>query len=134
VLVPDQVLKTRQPLVARITTPSLEGIDLVASSSGFVKGVKATHFVVRLAGASRLHAAGSSGTVEVVTKAASQANLRDFVAPSAHVTTSEASRVELGRVQTLEVNQKGPSLVTYEGSPELKRTVVPPARLVRTGT
>ena len=134
VIEPDRVLKTSQPLVARITPPSLDGVDLVASSSGFVKGVKTSHFVARLAGAARLHLAGSNGTVEVVTKAAAQADLRDFAVASAHVTTSEAARVELGHVETLEVHQKGPSLVTYQGSPELKRTVVPPARLVRTGT
>lgn len=133
-IAPDQVLKTTQPLVARITTPALEGLELVAASSGFVNGVKAEHFSARLAGASKLRLSGSSRTVEVVAKNAAQADLSDFAVGSAHVTTSEATRVELGHVQTLEVNQKGPSTVTYKGSPEIKRSVVPPARLIRTGT
>jgi hypothetical protein len=133
-IAPDQVLKTTQPLVARIGTPTLDGLELIVASSGFVQGVKAEHFAARLAGASKLRLAGSSRTVEIVAKGAAHADLREFAVASAHVTTSEATRVELGHVETLEVNQKGPSTVTYKGSPEIKRTVVPPARLLRTGT
>jgi hypothetical protein len=134
VLASEQVLKTTQPLVARITTPSLDGIVLAAASSGFVKGVKTEHFSARLAGATELDVEGTSRTLEVVVKSAARAKLKNLTVRSAHVTASEASRVELGRLETLEVDQKGPSVVTYEGSPELKRTVVPPARLIRTGT
>jgi hypothetical protein len=130
----EQVLKPTQPLVARITTPSLDAIALVAASSGFVKGMKTEHFSTRLVGATELHVEGSSRTLEVVVKGAARAKLKGLAVQSAHVTCSEASRVELGRVETLEVHQKGPSLVTYEGSPEIKRSVVPPARLIRTGT
>jgi hypothetical protein len=130
----DQVLKATQPLVARITTPSLDGVALAAASSGFVRGVKAEHFVARLVGATELHAEGTSRRLEVVVKGAARAKLKGLTVQAAHVTTSEAARVELGGVETLEVNQKGPSVVTYEGSPEIKRSVVPPARLVRTGT
>jgi hypothetical protein len=134
VIVPDGVLKPTQPLVARITTPSLEGVELIVAASGFVRGVKAPHFVARLAGGASLDLDGSSQTVEVVTKTAARADLKDFAVASAHVTTSEATRVELGHVETLEVNQKGPSFVSYRGTPEIKRSVTPPARLVRTGT
>jgi hypothetical protein len=130
----DRVLKTTQPLVARITTPSLDGVTLAAASSGFVKGVNADHFVARLAGATELHVGGTSRMLEVVVKGAARAKLKHLTVQSAHVTSSEATRVELGRLETLEVNQKGPSVVTYEGSPEIKRSVVPPARLLRTGT
>lgn len=133
-IAPDQALKTTQPLVARITTPALDGLELVAASSGFVNGVKAEHLSVRMGGAAKLRLSGSSRTVEVVAGNAAQADLRDFAVASAHVTTSHATRVELGHVETLEVNQKGPSTVTYKGSPEIKRSVVPPARLIRTGT
>jgi hypothetical protein len=133
-IMPDQVLKPTQPLVARITTPSLDGIELIVASSGFVRGVNATHFTARAAGGTKLQLAGTSHTVEVVTRGAAQLDLRDFAVASAHVTTSDATRVSLGRVEMLEVNQKGPSLVTYEGSPEVRRTSVPPARLLRTGT
>jgi hypothetical protein len=133
-IMPDQVLKPTQPLVARIKAPSLDGIEVIVASSGLVTGVNASHFTVRAAGGSKLELAGSSQTVEIVTRGAAQVNLKDFAVATAHVTTSEATRVTLGRVQTLEVNQKGPSLVTYEGSPEVRRTSVPPARLLRTGT
>jgi hypothetical protein len=134
VIVPDGVLKPTQPLVARVTVPSLDEVELVVAATGFVRGVKAAHFVANLAGGASLDLDGSSQTVEVVTKAAAKADLRDFSVASAHVTTSEATRVELGHVETLEVHQKGPSLVTYQGSPEIKRSVLPPARLVRTGS
>jgi hypothetical protein len=130
----DQVLKATQPLVARITTPSLDGIALAAASSGFLRGVKADHFVARLVGATELYAEGTSRRLEVVVKGAARAKLKGLAVQAAHVTTSEASRVELGRIETLEVNQKGPSVITYEGSPDIKRSVMPPARLVRTGT
>jgi hypothetical protein len=130
----ERVLKGTQPLVARITAPSLDGITLTAASDGFVKGVKADHFVARLVGATRLHADGTSRMLEVVVKGAAQAKLKGLAVRAAHVTTSEAARVELGRIETLEVSQKGASVVTYEGSPEITRSVTPPARLIRTGT
>ena len=49
-LVPDQVLKPSQPLVARISIPTLDAIELFAASSGFVNGINAQHFAVTAAG------------------------------------------------------------------------------------
>jgi hypothetical protein len=40
VITPESVLKTSQPLVARITTPSLQGVELFAAATGFVRGVR----------------------------------------------------------------------------------------------
>lgn len=134
VITPEGVLKTSQPLVARITAPSLDAVELVAAATGFVRGVKSEHFTVRLGGGASVDVDGSSQTVEVVARSAARADLRDLKAARAHVTTSEAARAELGQVEVLEANQKGPSLITYQGSPEIKRTSVPPARIVRSGS
>jgi hypothetical protein len=134
VIEPDQVLKTTQPLVARITTPSLEAIDVSVGARAFVRGVKAPHFSARLAGGGSVDLDGASQTVEVVLKAAAKADLEDFAVKAAHVTGTGATQVKLGVVEMLEVTLSGPSLVTYKGSPEIKRSVEAPARLIRTGT
>lgn len=132
VIQPTGVLKPTQPLVARITTPSLDAVEIIVAAKGIVTGVSAQHFVVRVAGGGSVDVDGSSHTLEVVAKGAARADLRDFTAASAHVSSSDATRVEVGRVDTLEVDQRGPSVVTYPGTPEIKRAIVPPARLIQT--
>src|SRR5687768_15699763 len=44
VLEPDGVLKSTQPLVARLTVPALEGVTLGVASVAFVNGLKAERF------------------------------------------------------------------------------------------
>jgi hypothetical protein len=131
VIEPDTVLAPTQPLVARVTTPALAGITLLASSSAIVNGVTGERFSASGTGATRLTLSGSATHLEVATKTAARMDLTGLTASSAEVVASGGSHVVLGHLEKLDVTQTGPSVVFYRGEPELVRHVTQPARLLR---
>ena len=131
VVEPDAVLKPTQPLVVRLTTPSLEGVTVAVSSSAIVNGVQGERFQVFSTGGTKLTARGSTRALEVNARSAARLDLSALSSASAKVTAADASRVELGHVETLDVTGSGPSVVVYRGDPAIERKLERPARLLR---
>jgi len=131
VVEPDAVLKPTQPLVARITTPLLEGVAVTVASSAIINGVRGERFQVSGTGGTRLTARGSTRALEVSARSAAQLDLSALSSAAAKVTAADGSRVELGHVETLDVTGSGPSVVLFRGDPAIEQKLTRPARLLR---
>jgi hypothetical protein len=127
----DKKLKQRQPLRVRVGTERLDGIRVVAGAKGKVSGVRAEAFHVESGGGATVEIAGSSQALEVKSRSAARVDLKGFSAAKGIVTAADASTIELGYLEELDVTQTGMSRVIYRGEPKLTQSVKKPARLIR---
>jgi len=127
----DAKLKQKQPLRVRVGTERLESVSVSVGAKGKVIGVKAEAFAVEAGGGAKLAVQGTSRDLKVTTRSAARVDLRDLSAAKGNVTAADASTVELGYLEELEVKQTGLSRVLYRGEPKLTQSVTKPARLMR---
>jgi hypothetical protein len=127
----DAKLKQLQPLRVRVGTERLDSVAVAIAAKGKVSGVRAESFRVEAGGGGQVEVAGSSRALEVTTRSASRVNLSAFSAATASVTAADASTVDLGYLEALDVTQTGLSRVIYRGDPKLTQKITKPARLIR---
>ncbi len=128
-------------LRARITLPTLGGLDVSGASRAGVKGFQSDknmlikvsgaseidgdmatgHLAADVSGGSTLRLNGRGSTVHAMASGASTIDLRDFAANGADVDASGASRIELDTSGTLNARASGASTVHYTGHPALGR-------------
>ena len=128
-------------LRARITLPTLAGLDVSGASRAGVKGFRSDKTMqIKVSGASEirgdmetgdlaadvsggstLQLNGRGGAVRATASGASTIDLREFAAGDADVDASGASRIELSTSGTLNARASGASTVHYTGDPTLGR-------------
>ncbi len=124
-------------LKARISLPTLEGLNLSGATTGNVSGfssdaalnidvsgastlrgdIRAGNTRVDASGASTVRLDGQAGSLDVVASGASTADLEDFAAADVRVEASGASRAVVNVNGRLDAEASGASSVRYVGEP-----------------
>ena len=128
-------------LRARITLPTLAGLDVSGASRAGVKGFRSDKtmriqvsgaseirgdmetgdLAADVSGGSTLQLSGRGGAVRATASGASTIDLREFAAGDADVEASGASRIEINTSGTLNARASGASTVHYTGDATLGR-------------
>ena len=125
----EKTLKPAMRLSAEISGPPLNEILVDIASRLNVEGLHAAHLHVRGAGAAQLEAAGSTDELVAEASMVAKLDLRHLAVRKAKVTASGAAQVQLGYVEELDVETRGPARVSYMGDPKITRSEGrPPAK------
>jgi hypothetical protein len=140
-----------ESLKAKITLPTLEGLNLSGATKGTVAGFKSNKALdVELSGASQLSGEiqsgnanfelsgaskatlkGSAQDVKVVVSGASTLDLENFAVQNLSANASAASNVTASIKGKLDVELSGASTLNYLGSPQLGKTNITGASNLR---
>ena len=132
----------RGTLIAKITLPTLEALNISGASTGTVSKFKLSQpttldvsgasavtgsfdgdrIDVHASGASKANLQGNASTADLKADGASTLNLSDLSLDSASVNLSGASNAQISVKSKLDYNLSGASRLTYDGSPTIGRS------------
>lgn len=112
-----------EPIVLTITIPNLEGVSINGAGSVEVKGLKNEKFEIDVNGAPTILASGETNLLDINTNGAGKIDTHKLRALRAVVESNGISKVAVRALNELDVTVSGPSRVTYEGDPVVRKTV-----------
>jgi hypothetical protein len=119
------------PLRARISVPSLDSAHATNGGVVDIRGLAADKFEARVERAGKVNAKGSAQTLVLEGKGAGAFDFKNVAASSATVRLELAATAQLGYLEKLDVKLRGGTFVHYEGTPEIKKDIQPPSRLIK---
>lgn len=111
------------PIKLKISVPNLEGIALNGAGKIEVSGMKNEKFEIDSNGAATIRVSGETKIVDIDTNGAGKIDTHKLRAGKAIVDSKGVSKVDVHAADELDVTVNGPSTVTYEGNPVVKKTV-----------
>lgn len=124
---------TSQPILVRITVPTLEGLSVSGAGKFNITGLKTQKFQIEANGAPEIKASGSAESVSIDTSGAGSIDLHSLEAAKAVVESKGVAKVVLDVRDHLDVTISGPSTVTYQGNPTINKTIHGPGKLEKRG-
>jgi putative autotransporter adhesin-like protein len=112
-----------EPIKLKISVPNLEGIAVNGAGKIEVSGIKNEKFEIDANGAPTIRVSGETKLVDIDVNGAGKIDTHKLRAAKGIVDSKGVSRVDVHAVDELEVTVSGPSHVTYEGDPVVKKTV-----------
>jgi hypothetical protein len=112
-----------EPIKLKISVPNLEGIAVNGAGKIEVSGMKNEKFEIDANGAPTIRVSGETKLVDIDVNGAGKIDTHKLRAAKGIVDSKGVSRVDVHAVDELEVTVSGPSHVTYEGDPIVKKTV-----------
>ena len=112
-----------QPIIVTIAVPNLERVSINGAGSLEVKGLKNEKFEIDVNGAPTILASGETNLVDIKTNGAGKIDTHKLRALRAMVNSNGVSKVDVRAINELDVTVSGPSRVTYEGDPVVRKTV-----------
>ncbi len=108
------------PIVARVTTPSLERVTLRGASGAKIEGIDGDAFALVAHGASKATLRGRVEALSLELHGASTIDADALRVERAEVEAHGASVVRLAEPQALDAELHGASVVSHRGQPELR--------------
>jgi hypothetical protein len=127
----DKKIKPSMRLHARIGVPRLDSASGTKAARIDIRGLAADTFEARAIDGAKMSAAGTARALVLRGAGAGLLDFRGVTAASATLVLERAARAELGYLEKLDVKLLGANIVSYEGTPEIKKEVKHPSRLVR---
>jgi hypothetical protein len=127
----DVKVKPAMKLRARVGASNLDSAHATGAAVVDIQGLTADKFEARTDRAGKVIARGSAKTFVLEGKDAGSFDFTNVPASSATVRLERGSRAELGYLEVLDVTLSGAALATYVGTPEIKKAIHRPARLIR---
>ncbi|MEP6742217.1 MAG: head GIN domain-containing protein [bacterium] len=111
------------PIKVTISVPNLEGISASGAGKIDVRGLKNDKFEIDANGATTMKVAGETKLIDIDTNGAGKIDAHKLRAARGVVEAKGVARVDVNVAEQLEVTVSGPSHVTYEGDPVVRKTV-----------
>lgn len=108
---------SKSRLVARVSLPELNKLDISGASKAIVTGVRSNSFNVGVSGASKVEISGEAREVKIDVSGASKLIAENLRAERADVEASGASKAVLYVSQSINADASGASKITYLGNP-----------------
>jgi len=121
----------RERLVVRITTPSLERLELTGSGDTDVRALDGSTLTVVSSGSGDLTLAGRVATLELDLCGSGDVAATDLVCRAVSIDSEGSGDVALGDVESLDAQMSGSGSVEYSGRPTILRTEVDGSGSVR---
>ena len=113
----DGHVKTRGPILVRVSAPDLESIEASGASNVSVSNLNNDSLSVNTSGASKISLSGETAKLTVDVSGASNINAGGLKAVDANVEASGASHVDVFATGKLYTDASGASRITYSGAP-----------------
>ncbi|HWT12924.1 MAG TPA: head GIN domain-containing protein [Allosphingosinicella sp.] len=109
--------RVRRPMVARITMPRLDRVDLEASGDARIAGLNGGRLALAGHGSGSFHVDGAVDEVEVRIQGSGDADLQDLRAREAHILINGSGDASTYVTETIVATVNGTGEVTYRGDP-----------------
>ncbi|MDQ8756100.1 head GIN domain-containing protein [Sphingosinicella sp. LHD-64] len=109
--------RVRQPMIARITVPRLDGVDLRASGDVLLTGLTDGRLALTGEGSGSFRADGRVDEVEVRIQGSGDADLERLRARSARVVINGSGNVRAQATEAMAATVNGSGNITYSGRP-----------------
>jgi hypothetical protein len=120
-----------EPIIFRINVPNLEAFAVSGAGKIDISGLNNEKFEIDSSGAPNIRVAGITKLVDIDSNGAAKIDTHKLQADRAVVDSKGVSKIDLDVKDQLDVTISGPSQVTYEGDPVVKKTVHGPGKLER---
>lgn len=114
---------TKEPMSIRISVPDLVGVTASGAGTIEIAGVNNDKLEIDSNGAPTIKVSGETKTVDIDTNGAGKIDTHKLRAARALVESNGVSKVDVFARDELTVTVSGPSRVTYEGDPQVTKTV-----------
>lgn len=118
----DQV-RTKLPLVARITAPRVTALGASGSGTIALHGIQDDNLTLALPGSGTISGDGAVQQLTIEMSGSGQLNLDQLAAKRVSVTLSGSGSVRLSASEALDVTISGSGTVSYLGNPQVKQTI-----------
>jgi hypothetical protein len=126
--------RSSEPIAIRLTVNNLEALSVSGAGRIDIEGVNAEQFKIDSSGAPTIKVAGTTKIVNIDSSGAAKIDTHKLQASRAVVESSGVSKIDLDVKDQLDVTISGPSTVTYEGDPVVKKTINGPGKLEKKAT
>ena len=113
----------REPIIVRVSVPSLEGINVSGAGTIEISALKSDKFEIDASGAPTIRASGETKELTVDARGAGKIDAHRLHAARVIVDSKGVSRVEVYAAEKLDVTISGPSHVIYQGDAVVNKTV-----------
>jgi hypothetical protein len=121
--------QTNEPIVFRISVPTLEGISVNGAGKFDISGIANEKFEIDANGAPHINVSGNTKVLDIDTNGAANIDTHNLRATNSIVDSKGVSKVDLGISIEIDATVSGPSTVTYRGDPVVKKTIHGPGRI-----
>jgi len=120
-----------QPVTIKISVPNIDGLTVSGAGMIDVSGLKNDKFELDSEGAPQIKVSGITKVVDIDTSGAAKIDTHNLHATKGVVDSKGVSTIDVDVKDQLDVTISGPSVVTYEGDPTVKKTINGPGKLVQ---
>ena len=120
-----------QPVTIKISVPNIDGLTVSGAGMIDVSGLKNDKFEIDSEGAPQIKVSGITKVVDIDTSGAARIDTHNLHAAKGVVDSKGVSKVDVDVKDQLDVTISGPSVVTYEGDPTVKKTINGPGKIVQ---
>lgn len=120
-----------EPIIVRIAVPNIEALSVSGAGRVDVDGMSNDRFELDVNGAPTIRVAGVTKVLDISSNGAAKVDTHKLAASTAIVESNGVSKIEVDVKDQLDVTISGPSQVTYEGDPVVKKTIHGPGKLER---
>jgi len=124
-------LRPKLPLVARVSAPQIDAIEVSGSSRVAIHGVHDDHLSLDLSGSAAVHGDGTVRQLTIDVSGSGSVELDQLAAERASVTISGSGNVVIAASQALDVHISGSGTITYRGDPKVTQDISGSGRLVK---
>ena len=122
---------TSDPVIFRISVPSLEAFSVNGAGKIDISGLNNEKFEIDSNGAPSIRVAGITKLIDIDSNGAARIDTQKLQAARAVVESKGVSKIDLDVKDRLDVTISGPSTVTYEGDPVVNKSVQGPGKIER---
>ena len=120
---------TRESIVLRISVTNLEALSVSGAGKIDIQGINNERFEIDSSGAPSIRVSGTTKVVDIDSSGAAKIDAHKLQAARGVVDSSGVSKIDVDVKDELDVTISGPSTVTYDGDPVVKKTVNGPGKL-----
>jgi len=120
-----------EPIMVRISVPNLEALSVSGAGKIDVDGMNNERFEIDANGVATIKVSGTTKVLDISANGASKIDTHKLAAARAVVESNGVSKIDIDVKDQLDVTIAGPSTVTYEGDPVVKKSIHGPGKLER---
>ncbi|MEP6924289.1 MAG: head GIN domain-containing protein [Pyrinomonadaceae bacterium] len=109
---------SRGRVIARVTMPELNDLDISGASSAIVNNVKTESLKIDASGASKIEISGEARDLAVEVSGASKLDAENLKTERTKVEASGASKVSIFASEAVDADASGASKIVYSGNPK----------------
>lgn len=126
--------RSSEPIAIRLTVNNLEALSISGAGRIDIDAVNNEKFTIDSSGAPTIKVAGITKLVNIDSSGAANIDTHKLQAARAVVESNGVSKIDLDVKDQLDVTISGPSHVTYEGDPVVKKEINGPGKLEKKST